>query len=168
MGFSPGIAMLLAVGAVLYLLRMAKKDLDEVTMKMEMEKEKEKQEKNTDYKVKLTESSEKELAEEKTKESVTEEQLIGSSKAADENSENEFTMTDEQAEAIYRFFAGSSFIGVVIIMVHMMSRMLSSGISLIDGVLSFAFFCFCSYSWMQCTNKMNEAKRKLEKEKIKE
>lgn len=166
MGFSPGITILLALGAVWYLLRMAKKDLDEVTM--EMEKEKEKQQKSTNYKGKLTESSKKETEEETTKESVTEEQLIGSSKTTNENSEKELNLNNEQEEAIYRFFAGLSFIGVVIIMVHMMSRMLSSGISLIDGVLSFALFCLCSCAWMQCTNKMNEAKRTLEKEKTKE
>lgn len=47
MGFSPGIAILLAVGAVLYLLRMANKDLEEIEMAIEdgKEKEKEKQEK---------------------------------------------------------------------------------------------------------------------------
>lgn len=161
MGFSPGISILLALGTVLYLLRMAKKDLEEVTM--EMEKEKEKQEKNTDYKGKLTGNPEKEIEEE-----TTEEQLTDSTKRTDGESEQELNSTNEQEEAIYRFFAGSSFIGVVIIMVHMMSRMLSSGISLIDGILSFALFCLCSYAWMKCTEKMNKAKRKLEQEKTKE
>lgn len=73
-------------------------------------------------------------------------------------------MTDEQAEVIYRFFSGLSFTGLIFVMVHILYKMISRSISLIDGVLSIAFFCLCSYGWMTYTQKWHEAKNKLEKE----
>ena len=165
MGMSSGAAFIAAIVAVLFLLKIARDELENTQQEMERESKGCNPSGNSE---KISEKEDKEDKEDTNKESVAEEQLMGSSKTTNENSENEFNLTSEQAEAIYRLASGASFIGFIFVVIHIMSRILSTGISLIDGVLSFAFFCFCSYAWMKCTEKMNDAKRKLEKEKEKE
>ena len=165
MGMSSGAAFIAAIVAVLFLLKIEKDELENTQQEMERETKGYNPPKNSE---KISKKEYKENTEETTKASATEEQLIGSSKTADRDSKNKFTMTNEQAEVIYRFLSGISFIGFIFVMVHMLYKMLSRSISLIDGVLSIAFFCLCSYGWMTYTQKWHEAKNKLEKENIKE
>lgn len=153
MGFNPEIAILISVIFVLSILKMAKSDFKKMQKSIEKEEKKHNPPKN----------SEKIIEEEKATELEAKEQAAESTKTTDKReAKNELNLTHEEMEVIYRICSGACFIGVIFVMIHIISRVLSTGLTPLDGILSIAFFCLCSYGWngwTKCTVKINEAKK---------
>lgn len=146
MGINPEIAILIAVIFVLSILKMAKSDFKKMQKLLEKEEKKYRPPKNSERII------EKEVEEEKATELETKKR----------EAKNELNLTYEELEAIYRLCSGACFIGVIFVMIHIISRVLSTGLTPLDGILSIAFFCLCSYGWngwTKCTVKINEAKK---------
>lgn len=163
MGMNRGVAILVSIITVLFLLKMAKddykkreKEIEEDLKKEEMSKEESEQ------------TEEKDVLEEALIEPFAEDQLNENTNAKRKETEDELELSNEQLEVVYRVFSGASFIGMIFIAIHIISRVLSTGLHPVDGILSLIFFSLCSNLWLKYTVKMNDIQRNLKQEETKE
>ncbi len=161
MGMEQGIAILVSIIVFLCILKMAKNTYER------MEKEIEEEKKKGNLSEESEQIGEKEVFEETVTEHFAEDQLNENTNTKQKEAEGELDLSNEQLEVLYRLFSGASFIGVFFIFVHFCSRVLSTGLHPIDGILSLIFFSLCSRLWCKYTVKMNDVKRKLKEEETK-
>lgn len=166
MGMNQGVAILVSIIAVLYLLKMAKNEYESEYERMEKEIEKEK--KNCNPSEDSEQIEKKEILEESLTEPLAEDHLNENTNAKQKEAEGELDLSNEQLEFFYRMFSGASFIGMIFITIHIVSRVLSTGLRPIDGILSLIFFGLCSSLWLKYTIKTNDVQRILKQEETKE
>lgn len=161
MGMNREIAILVSIITVLYLLKMAKDDYKK------REKEIEEEKKKCDPLEESEQTEEKEVLEEALIEPFAEDQLNENTNAKQKETEDELELSNEQLKVVYRVFSGASFIGMIFIAIHIISRVLSTGLPPVDGILSLIFFSLCSNLWLKYTVKMNDIQRNLKQEETK-
>lgn len=166
MGMDQRIAILVSIIAVLYLLKMAKNDYERMEKEIEKELEEEKRKSGLSEKSEQTEG--KEVLEETLTEPLAEDHLNENTNTKQKEVEDELGLSNEQLEVLYRVFSGTSFIGMIFIAIHVISRVLSTGLHPVDGILSLIFFSLCSSLLLKYTVKMNDVRRNLKQEETKE
>lgn len=166
MGMNQGVAILVSIISVLYLLKIAKNEYEREYERME--KEIEEENKNCNSSEVSEQTEEKEILEEAITEPLAEDHLNENTNAKQKETEGELDLSNEQLEVVYRVFSGASFIGMIFITIHIVSRVLSTGLHPVDGILSLIFFSLCSSLWLKYTVKMNDVQRNLKQEETKE
>lgn len=157
---------MVSIISVLYLLKIAKNEYEREYERME--KEIEEENKNCNPSEVSEQTEEKEILEEAITEPLAEDHLNENTNAKQKKTEGELDLSNEQLEVVYRVFSGASFIGMIFITIHIVSRVLSTGLHPVDGILSLIFFGLCSSLWLKYTVKMNDVQRILKQEETKE
>lgn len=124
MGLNPGIALLIAIGVVFFILKLARYGFEKMMKEIEKESTKSNPPDNSEKIV------ENEFAEKAVTEDVTNEQV---------------KTTKQKTQEKYKLISKISCAGMTLMLIYTITKELSTGLGDLEGILSFSFFCLCSW-----------------------
>lgn len=123
MGLNPFIALLIAIGVTLFILKLARYSFEKMMKEIEKESETSHPPDNSEKIVK------NEFVEITTKD-VTNEQV---------------KTTKQKTQDKRKLISKISIAGMTLMLIYTITKELSTGLSSLEGILSFGFFCLCSW-----------------------
>lgn len=123
MGLNPFVALLIAIGVTLFILKLARYSFEKMMKEIEKESKKSHPPDNSEKIVK------NELA------GTTTEDVIS----------KQIKTTKQKTQDKYKLISKISLTGMTLMLIYTITKELSTGLSSLEGILSFGFFCLCSW-----------------------